>query len=168
MYSDRWTDKHYPLQNYFGAHNTYWERKRHAVTTSSPLMTTPPLNQARTNDIWEIKSIYESCPLLAEGCPHIGFVISLRMSIFRLIPAWAKRFGLWPTWAQMSYRQKWIRTREKSDKKHKKTRPSRSIRCDVWIVKWMRYPTDQPTDQPTDTASFIGTWSRLKMGLIYN
>ena len=42
------------------------------------------------------------------------------------------------------------------------TRPSRPIiRCDVWIVEWMRYrptdqptdrPTDQPTNQPTDTA----------------
>ena len=39
-----------------------------------------------------------------------------------------------------------------------KTRPSRPIRCDVWIVKRMRYPTDKPTDQqtdrPTDTASY--------------
>ena len=28
----------------------------------------------------------------------------------------------------------------------KKTRPSRPIRCDVWIVEQMRYPTDRPTD----------------------
>ena len=28
----------------------------------------------------------------------------------------------------------------------KKTRPSRPIRCDVWTVERMRYPTDQPTD----------------------
>ena len=42
----------------------------------------------------------------------------------------------------------------------KQTRPSRPIRCDVWIVERMRYPTnqltDQPTDQPTDTASYRG------------
>ena len=31
-----------------------------------------------------------------------------------------------------------------------KTRPSRPIRCDVWIVERMRYPTDRPTDRPTD------------------
>ena len=31
-----------------------------------------------------------------------------------------------------------------------KTRPSRPIRCAVWIVERMRYrPTDQPTDQRT-------------------
>ena len=29
------------------------------------------------------------------------------------------------------------------------TRPSRPIRCDVWIVERMRYPTDQPTNRPT-------------------
>ena len=37
-----------------------------------------------------------------------------------------------------------------------KTRPSRLIRCDVWIVELMRYrPTDRPrpTDRLTDTAS---------------
>ena len=33
--------------------------------------------------------------------------------------------------------------------KFKETRPSRPIRCDVWIVERMRYPTDQPTDQRT-------------------
>ena len=33
------------------------------------------------------------------------------------------------------------------------TRPSRPIRCDVWIVKRMRYPTNQPTDRPTDGHS---------------
>ena len=42
------------------------------------------------------------------------------------------------------------------------TRPSRPIRCDVWIVKQMRYPTDRPTDQPTDTASYRGALSHLK------
>ena len=26
------------------------------------------------------------------------------------------------------------------------TRPSRPIRCDVWIVERMRYPTNRPTD----------------------
>ena len=33
---------------------------------------------------------------------------------------------------------------------HLKTSPSRPIRCDVLIVKQMRYPTDLPTDQPTN------------------
>ena len=34
------------------------------------------------------------------------------------------------------------------------TRPSRPIRCDVWIVERMRYrQTERPTDQPT---SYIG------------
>ena len=29
------------------------------------------------------------------------------------------------------------------------------IRCDMWIVKWMRYRlTNLPTDQPTDTACY--------------
>ena len=41
-------------------------------------------------------------------------------------------------------------------------RPSRSIRCDVWIVERMRYrPTDRPTE--TDTASYRGALSHLKM-----
>ena len=31
-----------------------------------------------------------------------------------------------------------------------KTRPSRPIRCAVWIVERMRYPTDRQTDRPTD------------------
>ena len=35
----------------------------------------------------------------------------------------------------------------------KERRPSRPIRCDVWIVERMRYPTDRPTDQPTDGHS---------------
>ena len=39
------------------------------------------------------------------------------------------------------------------------TRPSRPIRCDVWIVERMRYPTDQPTD----TASYSGASSHLKI-----
>ena len=47
------------------------------------------------------------------------------------------------------------------------TRPSRPIRCDVWIVERMRYPTDQPTDRltnrPTDTFSYRGALSHLKM-----
>ena len=35
-----------------------------------------------------------------------------------------------------------------------KTRPSRPIRCDVWIIQRLRYqPTNQPTDRATDTAS---------------
>ena len=33
------------------------------------------------------------------------------------------------------------------------TRPSRPIRCDVWIVERMCYPTDQPTNRPTDGHS---------------
>ena len=47
------------------------------------------------------------------------------------------------------------------------TRPSWTIRCDVWIVKRMRYPTNQPTDRPTDqltdTAGYRGVLSHLKM-----
>ena len=43
-----------------------------------------------------------------------------------------------------------------------KTRPSRPIRCDMWIVERMRYPTDQQTDQPTDTAIYRGVLSHLK------
>ena len=34
-----------------------------------------------------------------------------------------------------------------------KTRPSRPIRCDVWIVEQMRYPTNQLTDRPTNGHS---------------
>ena len=34
--------------------------------------------------------------------------------------------------------------------KSKKTRPRRPLRCDVWIVEQMRYPTDQLTDRPTN------------------
>ena len=33
------------------------------------------------------------------------------------------------------------------------TRPSRPIRCGVWIVEQMRYPTNRPTNQPTDGHS---------------
>ena len=43
-----------------------------------------------------------------------------------------------------------------------KTRQSRPIRCDVWIVERMRYPTNRPTDRPTDTASYKGALSHLK------
>ena len=47
------------------------------------------------------------------------------------------------------------------------TRPSRPIRCDVWIVERMRYrptnrQTDRQTDRPTDTASYRGALSHLK------
>ena len=42
----------------------------------------------------------------------------------------------------------------------RETRPSRPIRCDVWIVEWMRY---RPTNRPTDTASYRGALSHLKM-----
>merc|ERR1712074_134300 len=46
---------------------------------------------------------------------------------------------------------------------HLKTRPSRPIRCDVWIIERMRYrQTNQPTNQPTDTASYRGALSHLK------
>ena len=42
------------------------------------------------------------------------------------------------------------------------TRPSRLIRCDMWIVERMRYrPTNQPTNRPTDTASYRGALSHL-------
>ena len=35
--------------------------------------------------------------------------------------------------------------------KANETRPSRPIRCDVWIVERMRYrPTDRPTNQRTE------------------
>ena len=44
----------------------------------------------------------------------------------------------------------------------KVTRPSRPIRCDVWIVERMRYPTDRPTNRPTDTASYRGDLSHPK------
>ena len=43
-----------------------------------------------------------------------------------------------------------------------KTRQSRPIRCDVWIVERLRYPTGRPTNQPTDTASYRGALSHLK------
>ena len=49
-----------------------------------------------------------------------------------------------------------------------KTRPSRPIRCDVWIVERMRYPTDRPTDQQTDTASYRGALSHLKSRITYS
>ena len=42
-------------------------------------------------------------------------------------------------------------------------RPSRPIRCDVWIVERMRYrPTDRQTDRPTDTASYRDALLHLK------
>ena len=34
----------------------------------------------------------------------------------------------------------------KKEAKTERTRPSGPIRCDVWIVEQMRYPTDRPTD----------------------
>ena len=43
----------------------------------------------------------------------------------------------------------------------KKTRPSRPIRCAVWIVEPMRY---RPTDRPTDIASYRGALAHLKRG----
>ena len=42
------------------------------------------------------------------------------------------------------------------------TRPSRPIRCDMWIVERMRYPTDRPTNRQTDTAGCRGALSHLK------
>ena len=42
------------------------------------------------------------------------------------------------------------------------TRPSRPIRCDVWIVDRMRYPIDQQTDRLTDTNSCRGDLSHIK------
>ena len=36
--------------------------------------------------------------------------------------------------------------KDKDKQKQKQTRPSRLIRCDVWIVERMRYPTDQLTN----------------------
>ena len=49
--------------------------------------------------------------------------------------------------------------RRKMTEEPEKTRPSRPIRCDVWIVERMRY---RPTDQPTDTASYRGALSHVK------
>ena len=43
------------------------------------------------------------------------------------------------------------------------TRPSPPIRCDVWIVERMRYPTDQQTHRPTDITSYRGALSPLKI-----
>ena len=57
-------------------------------------------------------------------------------------------------------RMKAKKEREKRDKK--KTRPSRPIRCDMWIVERMRYPTDRQTDRPMDTSSYRGALSHLK------
>ena len=36
---------------------------------------------------------------------------------------------------------------------HQLTRPSRPIRCAVWIVERMHYPTDRPTNRQTDRHS---------------
>ena len=47
----------------------------------------------------------------------------------------------------------------------RKTRPSRPIRCAVWIVERMRY---RPTDRPTDTASYRGALSHLKTESVYS
>ena len=47
-------------------------------------------------------------------------------------------------------RKKEGRKDEKRKERKEETRPSRPIRCDVWIVERMRYPTDQPTDRPTN------------------
>jgi len=49
--------------------------------------------------------------------------------------------------------------KNKNKEKEGKTRPSRPIRCDVWIVERMRY---RPTDRQTDTASYRGALSHLK------
>ena len=47
--------------------------------------------------------------------------------------------------------------------KDNQTRPSRPIRCAVWIVERMRYqPTDRPTNRPTDKASYRGALAHLK------
>ena len=48
-----------------------------------------------------------------------------------------------------------------------KTRPSRPIRCDMWIVERMQYPTNQPTNQPTDTASYRGALSKQDSDAFY-
>ena len=53
--------------------------------------------------------------------------------------------------------------KDKKKETKEKTRSIRPIRCDMWIVERMRYPTDQQTDQPTDTASYRGPLSHLKM-----
>merc|ERR1712074_522345 len=47
--------------------------------------------------------------------------------------------------------------------RQKETRPSRPIRCAVWIVEQMRY---RPTNRPTDTASYRGALSHLKKAAI--
>ena len=46
---------------------------------------------------------------------------------------------------------------------NEETWPSRPIRCDMWIVERMRYPTNRPADRPTDTASYRGALSQLKI-----
>ena len=47
---------------------------------------------------------------------------------------------------------------QKENKRIEKTRPSRPIRCDAWIVERIRYPPNRPTDR----ASNRGALSHLK------
>ena len=56
----------------------------------------------------------------------------------------------WITWTDIEYMHLSQKEKEREKQNKTKTRPSRQIRCAVWIVKRMRYqPTDRPTDQRT-------------------
>ena len=50
----------------------------------------------------------------------------------------------------------------KEKERGKKNKAKQANRCDVWIVKRIRYPTNQPTNRPTDTAKYRGALSQLK------
>ena len=65
-------------------------------------------------------------------------------------------------WGFRHIRREWTVSNERLEQIEKRTRPSRPIRCNVWIVERMRYPTDRPTNWPTDTASYRGALSHLK------
>ena len=59
----------------------------------------------------------------------------------------------------------WQTNKLKDWRNKSRTRPSRPIRCDVWIVERSR-TNALPTDQPTDTASYRGALSHLKRQLV--
>ena len=44
---------------------------------------------------------------------------------------------------------------------YNETTPGRPIRYGMWIVKQMRYLTDQLTNQPTDTTNYRGALLHL-------
>ena len=82
------------------------------------------------------------------------------------------------TWDKYKEKKSWnqkpdfcLKRWSKQSRKLIRTRPSRPIWCDVWIVERMHYqPTDRPTNQPTnrltnqptDTAGYRGALSHLK------